>query len=77
MQRRAKFQFIGQSPKSVILSDRRESKDLGTDLTAYVIKMRRFFDSVLRTPLRMTYLVVRCNYPTNCNLTLSELGETI
>ena len=38
----------------VILSDRRESKDLRTDLTANVIIMRRFFDFVLRTPLRMT-----------------------
>ena len=43
----------------VILSDRRESKDLRTDWTANVIKMRRFFDFVLRTPLRMTYLIVR------------------
>ena len=49
-----KFQFIAQSSKSVILSDQRESKDLRTDLTANVIIMRRFFDSVLRTPLRMT-----------------------
>ena len=55
-----KFQFIAQSSKSVILSDRRESKDLGTYWTANVIIMRRFFDFVLRTPLRMTYLVVRC-----------------
>ena len=36
-----------------------ESKDLGTNFTANVVIMRRFFDSVLRTPLRMTYLVVR------------------
>ena len=47
-------------PSDVILSDRRESKDLRTDLTANVIKMRRFFDFALRAPLRMTYLVVRC-----------------
>ena len=32
----------------VILSDRRESKDLRTDLTANVTKMRGFFDFVLR-----------------------------
>ena len=32
----------------------RESKDLGTEYTANVNKMRRFFDSALRAPLRMT-----------------------
>ena len=38
----------------VILSDRRESKDLGTKLTANDNQMRRFFDSALRAPLRTT-----------------------
>ena len=39
----------------VILSDRRESKDLRTDLPVNVIKVRRFFDSA-DAPLRMTEL---------------------
>ena len=34
----------------------RESKDLGTNLIANVDVMRRFFDSALRAPLRMTGL---------------------
>ena len=34
---------------------RRESKDLRTNLTSYVIPMRRFFDSA-DAPLRMTGL---------------------
>ena len=38
----------------VILSERSESKDLGTDFTAMVIVVRRSFDYGLRPPLRMT-----------------------
>ena len=67
-----KFQFSGQSPKFVILSEAvqstAKSKDLRTDLPANVIIMRRFFDSVLRTPLRMTCLGVRSNCTINPNL---------
>ena len=53
------MQFVGQASPPVILSERSESKDLGTGFAANVDEMRRFFDSVLRTPLRMTYLEVR------------------
>ena len=49
-----KFQFDGQSPDVVILSERSESKDLCTNFIANEEQTRRFFDSVLRTPLRMT-----------------------
>ena len=38
----------------VILSEHSESKDLGTDLTANVIIMRRFLDFA-NAPLGMTY----------------------
>ena len=38
----------------VILSDRRESKDLRTDFTANVIQMRRFLDFA-NAALGMTY----------------------
>ena len=42
------------APKSVILSDRRESKDLRIDFHANVPEVRRSFDSGLRPSLRMT-----------------------
>ena len=42
------------SPKSVILSDRRESKVLRTDFAANVPEVRRSFDFGLRPALRMT-----------------------
>ena len=45
----------GYRNPAVILSDRRESKDLRTDLTAQVPSVRRFFDSA-DAPLRMTNL---------------------
>ena len=44
MARKFKLQFIVQSNKCVILSERSESKDPGTNFTANVIKVRRFFD---------------------------------
>ena len=66
-----KFQFVGQFPKYVILSEAvqstAKSKDLGTYFTANVIIMRRFFDSALRAPLRMTCSKVLCNSLINCN----------
>ena len=43
-----------QSLPFVILSDRRESKDLRTDLGAELPEVRRSFDFGLRPPLRMT-----------------------
>jgi len=43
----------------VILSERSESKDLGTDLTANVIVMRRFLDFA-NAPLGMTYRYIVC-----------------
>ena len=48
---RIKITMIAGGNHTIIQS---ESKDLCTDLTANVIIMRRFFDFVLRTPLRMT-----------------------
>ena len=63
------FQFIAQSSKFVILSEAvqstAKSKDLRPDLTANVIKVRRFFDFALRAPLRMTCLMVHSNSPIN------------
>ena len=50
-----KFRFVEQFSGVVILSERSESKDLCTNFTANEVQTRRFFDSVLRTPLRMTY----------------------
>ena len=41
--------------KSVILSERSESKDLRKESLLSSAIVRRSFDSVLRTPLRMTY----------------------
>ena len=41
----------------VILGERSEPKDPGTDSTANVYQMRRFFDSA-NAPLRMTYLPI-------------------
>ena len=42
-----------------------ESKDLGTNFTANEEQTQRFFDYVLRTPLRMTDLVVWSKYLPN------------
>ena len=39
---------------AVILSERSESKDLGILFSTHVNSVRRSFDFVLRTPLRMT-----------------------
>ena len=44
----------GVSFFGVILSERSESKDLGTDRLHSTPKLRRSFDSGLRPPLRMT-----------------------
>ena len=46
--------IIANAP--VILSEQSESKDLRTDYSFAVNKMRRSFDSALRAPLRMTTL---------------------
>ena len=43
---------------AVILSERSESKDLGISFSTYVNSVRRSFDFVLRTPLRMTTLLL-------------------
>ena len=52
------FRALSTSAKVVILSERSEPKDPGIPLIAYVNLMRRSFDSVLRTPLRMTTFLV-------------------
>ena len=59
---------------AVILSERSESKDLGTNLTANINEMRRSFDSA-GAPLRMTtaFLVVmlyRLSKPDSLNYDL-------
>ena len=61
------MEFEEQKEEGVILSDRRESKDLGTDFTAYVTKVRRFFDSA-NAPLRMTCVSRSCTGTLNYNL---------
>ena len=50
--------LVGRHPSLVILSDRRESKDLRTNFSANVPKVRRSFDFGLRPSLRMTGGVV-------------------
>ena len=50
-------------PRVVILSERSESKDLCTNFIANEEQTRRLFDSVLRTPLRMTCLMATPQLP--------------
>ena len=50
------FYVFTESNGVVILSDRRESKDLRTAGIAVVKSVRRSFDSGLRPALRMTYI---------------------
>ena len=54
---------IRTSNRSVILSDRRESKDLRTNFTANIPEVRRSFDFGLRPSLRMTKLQNTLNIP--------------
>ncbi len=67
-----KMEFGGESPRYVILSERSESKDLGSMITFAVESVRRFFDftAYSAVSLRMTNLVVRCNSSTNRNLSV-------
>ena len=53
------MKFIAQSSRSVILSERSESKDLRIEYLQSSFKMCRFFDFALRASLRMTRSVVR------------------
>lgn len=55
---------------AALVSEHSEAKDLRTDFSAYVLKMRGFFDFAC-VPLRMTDLVVHsCNTTINYNLKL-------
>ena len=52
------FTAVKATNNAVILSERSESKDLGISFSTYVNSVRRSFDFVLRTPLRMTTLLL-------------------
>ena len=58
------LELAASSTAPVILSEQSESKDLGNMIPFAVESVRRFFDFVLRTTLRMTDLLVHCNSST-------------